>query len=153
VPGRAAAMETHRAAIDDAAGLECWRAVNLAAKAEFGIFVRLDDAGFGLPQGGEHLLGVVSDRGDNPHSGDGDASHAAKLLLHIPAPEPESGGGPCSRSKEGRPKFQTTDGVVAVNKPTLMSLASYIRVPSDSSQPSAMPSTSLVLNTRFNSTP
>src|ERR1700730_7106052 len=152
VPGGAPGMETHRAAIDDAAGVERGRAVNLAAKPELGVFVRLDDAGFGLPQGGENLLGIIPDRGDNPHSGDDDASHALKLLLGIAAPEPETVG-LCSRSKEGRQKVQATDGVVALNKPTLMSLASYMRVPSASSQPSAMPSTSLVLNTRFRSTP
>src|ERR1700724_308828 len=152
VPGGAAGMETHRAAIDDAAGVERRRAVNLAAKAELGVFLRLDDAGLGLPQGGKHFLAVVPDRGHNPHSGDDDASHASKLLLDIAAPEHESGGH-CSRAKDDRPKVQATDGVAALNKPTLMSLASYMRVPSASSQPSAMPSTSLVLNTRFNSTP
>ena len=95
-------METHRAAIDDAAGVERGRAVNLAAKPELGVFVRLDDAGFGLPQGGENLLGIVPDRGDNPHSGDDDASHAAKLLLDIAARSPNPGAFVQGQKKAGR---------------------------------------------------
>ena len=82
VPGRAAGMETHRAAIDDAAGVERRRAVNLAAKAEFGVCVRLDDAGFSLPQRGEHLLAVVPDRGHNP---DIPVTTTRLMLQKIPA--------------------------------------------------------------------
>ena len=67
------------------ARVERRRAVNLAAKAEFGVFFRLDDAGLGLPQGREHLLGIVPDRGYDPHSGDDDPSHTSKLPLDIAA--------------------------------------------------------------------
>ena len=80
VPADAGLHEAARLARDHRLPLEVDGAVHLAAKSELGVFVRAHDAGLGLPQRGQHLLGVVPDRGDDPHAGHDHASHATTSL-------------------------------------------------------------------------
>ena len=54
--------------------------MHLAAEAELGIFVGLDDAGLRLAQRGEHLLGAVADGGHDAHAGDDHTFHRVKIL-------------------------------------------------------------------------
>ena len=61
VPGRAAAVEAHRAPVDDAFRIERRRAGDLAAKAVIDEVLRCRDARFRLAQRGQHLLSVVAD--------------------------------------------------------------------------------------------
>jgi hypothetical protein len=49
--------------------------MNLAAKSELGILLGAYDARLCFAQRGQHLLGVVADRGDDAHPGNGDAFH------------------------------------------------------------------------------
>src|SRR4029079_6282344 len=82
IPAGAAAVETHGATIHGLLRVERRRAMHLTAKAELGIFVRADDAGFGLAQACQHFLSVVADRRDDTHPGDDDTSHNS--LVRIP---------------------------------------------------------------------
>ena len=75
VPGGSAAMKTHGAAVEEFFGLQARGALDLAAEAEFGVFLGARNAGLGLAQARQHFLRVVADRGDDPHAGDDDASH------------------------------------------------------------------------------
>ena len=75
VPGGAAAEEAHGAAVDGFGRIERGRAVDLAAEAERGVFVGARNAGLGLAQARQHLLGVVADGRDDAHSGDDNPSH------------------------------------------------------------------------------
>jgi hypothetical protein len=61
IPGSAAAEKPHGAAVDRFGGIERRRPVHLAAEAELGVFVGLDNAGFGFTQRSEHFLRVVAD--------------------------------------------------------------------------------------------
>ena len=51
------------------------RAMHLAAEAELGIVVGLDDSRSGFPQRGGDLLGVVADAGHDSHAGHDNAFH------------------------------------------------------------------------------
>jgi hypothetical protein len=53
--------------------------MHLAAEAELGVFLGAHDAGPGLPQGSEHFLGVVSDRGNDTHARHDHASHRSSF--------------------------------------------------------------------------
>jgi hypothetical protein len=61
IPGGATAKKTHGATIDDFFRIESRRAVDLAPKPEFGIFIGAYDAGLALAQAGQHFLSIVTD--------------------------------------------------------------------------------------------
>ena len=84
VPGGAAAVEAHGAAVDDLLGSERRRAVDLAAKAELGVLVGAHDARLRLPQRSDDFLRIVADGGDDSHSRDHDASHMITLSCSCP---------------------------------------------------------------------
>ena len=75
VPGRAAAVEAHGAAVDHLFRIEARGAVDLAAEAELLVIRSLADAGLRLAQRGENFLRVVADGRDDAHPGDDDAPH------------------------------------------------------------------------------
>jgi hypothetical protein len=75
VPGGAGGVEAHGAAVDELFGVERRRAVNLAAKAQLGVFFGPHDAGPRLAQRSRDFLDVVADRRDNADAGDDDAPH------------------------------------------------------------------------------
>ena len=54
--------------------------MHLAAEAELGIGLGLDDAGLRFAQGGEHLLGAVADGGHDTHPRHDHAFHRIKIL-------------------------------------------------------------------------
>ena len=68
-------VEAHGAAVDQGFRVQRRRAMHLAAKTKFGVFIGPDDAGARLAQRGENLLGVVADRGNNANACDDDAPH------------------------------------------------------------------------------
>src|SRR5262245_2379234 len=80
VPGGTSAHEAPHLAVEHLPPVELRRAVYLAAEAELGIVVRLDDARLRLAQRREHLLGTISDRGHDPHAGYDHAFHRVKIL-------------------------------------------------------------------------
>ena len=75
VPGGARPHETAHLAVDHPFPVEVRFAVNLRAKAPFGVILGFDDAGARLAQGGKHLLAVVTDGRDDAHSRDSNTSH------------------------------------------------------------------------------
>ena len=62
IPGGAAAMEAHGAAIEDFLGLQRRRARHLTAEAELGVGVAARDAGAPGLQARKHFLGIIADR-------------------------------------------------------------------------------------------
>ena len=82
--GQAVGEEPGGAAIDHGLPIDVRRGVDLAAEAEVRILWGRDDPGTGLAQGGEHLIGVVADRGDHAHAGDGHSTHLDSLSLAAP---------------------------------------------------------------------
>jgi hypothetical protein len=54
----------------------------LTAKAKFRIVRGRDNAGPGLFQRGENLIGIISDRGNNADPGNDDAAHMRILPLN-----------------------------------------------------------------------
>src|SRR4029079_14931553 len=66
VPAHAGFHEATRLARDHAFPFDVGLAVHLAAEAELGVFFRAHDAGLSFPQRGDHLLGAVSDRRNDP---------------------------------------------------------------------------------------
>jgi hypothetical protein len=85
VPGGARAHEATHLAVDHAFPVELGRAMDLAAEAELGIGVGLDDARFRFAQRGEHLLGAIADGGHDAHPRHDDTFHRVKILRR-PAP-------------------------------------------------------------------
>ena len=75
IPGGATAEEAHSAAVDRFRRIEGGRALHLAAEAERGVFVGARNAGLGLAQARQHLLGVVADGRNDAHSGDDHPPH------------------------------------------------------------------------------
>src|SRR5664279_3018362 len=75
VPGRPAAVEAHRPPVNDVFRAECWRPVDLRAKAELGLSVGARDSRLAVVKTGGHFLRVVTDRGHYAHAGDDYASH------------------------------------------------------------------------------
>ena len=88
VPAHARFHEAARLARDHAFPFDVRLAVHLAAEAELGVFLRAHDAGLRFPQRGDHLLGAVSDRGNDPHARHHHASHRTTLSLSPPAASP-----------------------------------------------------------------
>jgi len=75
VPGGAATVETHGAAIDQALGIERRGALHLRPEADLGVFLGARDARSGLAQRGNDFLGVVADGGYDPHPGHDHSPH------------------------------------------------------------------------------
>ena len=75
VPGGAAAVETHGAAIDDALGIDRRGTGYLAAEAVRGLRLGASDPGTGLAQGVQNLPGIVADGRDDAHPADDDTPH------------------------------------------------------------------------------
>ena len=80
VPADPRLHEAARLARDHRLPFQLHRPVHLAAESELGVLLRAHDAGLALSERGQHLLGVVADRGDNPHAGHDHASHARTSL-------------------------------------------------------------------------
>ena len=80
VPRGALAHEAAHLAVDHPFPVELRRAMHLAAKAELGIFVSFDDAGFRFAQRGENFLHTVADGGDDPHAGHDHTFHEVSSL-------------------------------------------------------------------------
>ena len=75
VPGRAATVEAHGAAIDKRLDIDLRRAMDMAAEVQISVFLCETDTGTALVQGGRDLLRIIADGGDDSHSRDDDASH------------------------------------------------------------------------------
>jgi hypothetical protein len=75
VPGRAAAVEAHGAAVDHFLGAQGRRPVDLAAEAEAGVVLGPAHARLRLAQRRHNFLRVVADGRDDAHPGDDDAPH------------------------------------------------------------------------------
>ncbi len=80
VPGGAGGVKAHGAAVDDLFRIERRGAMDLAAEAEFGIFLGAHDSRSRRAQRGRDFLGIIADRGDNADAGDDDASHDVLLV-------------------------------------------------------------------------
>ena len=65
------------AAVDQGLPVDLRRRVNLGPEAKLGVFRRGDNAGSGLTERRQHLVGVVADGRDDTQSGDDDAAHVA----------------------------------------------------------------------------
>ena len=90
VPAQARFHEAAGLARDHAFPFDVRLAVHLAAEAELGVFFRTHDARLCFPQRGEHLLGIVSDRGNDPHARHDHASHKTTLSSPPPTASPRT---------------------------------------------------------------
>ena len=143
-PSGSAAMKTHRPTVDVGHAVVGGRALDLATEAELAELLRRGNPRSCLAQRRKRRLRRVADGGDDPHPGHDDAPHAVLR----------------SRRRSAR---RTGRGALAPvyqagtesdwNKPTFKSLASYMRSPSASNHPSAMPRVNFRRKTRFRSTP
>jgi hypothetical protein len=75
IPGGAAAVEAHGAAVEHGARVEIGGAVDATAEAEPGVVCSRRDAGLRLAKTGDHFLRGVADRRNDSHAGDDDAIH------------------------------------------------------------------------------
>ena len=117
VPGGAAAVEAHGAAVDHGRRIELRRAVDAAAETEPGVVLGGGDAGLRLAQTRGHLLGGVPDGGDDAHAGDDNALHDLNL-----SPIVRPGG--CRGCPPGLSAPQPTAGsAVPWKRPTFRSFA------------------------------
>ena len=132
----AAAEKAHRPAVDHLFGNERWSAVHLRAKPELGVFL-----GAGHPRSGVVQTAVTSW-----------VFEPIEDTMPIPVTTTRLIRAFSILRRIDR-QLSSQAGAAGLNRPTRISLMSYMRLPSASSHPSEMPRTSLPLKTRFISTP
>jgi hypothetical protein len=82
--GRAGGEEAGRAAVNKAFPINDRGGVNLTAETQFRIVGRSNDPRLGLLQGGQNLICIVSNRGDNTDTRYDDAAHMRILPMSEP---------------------------------------------------------------------
>src|SRR4029079_2214807 len=90
VPPHTCLHEAASLARDHALPFDVGLAMHLAAEAELGVLLRANDPGLCFPQRGEHLLGIVPDRGNDPHARHHHASHRTTLSSSPPTASPRN---------------------------------------------------------------